>query len=64
MSNAVSHGLHYVSLKMGNNGQNADAIADRVLLDWLKAQHPDIMAHLQQVEETEKMFKQILLPKK
>ena len=55
VSRTVRRALTYVPRT--EEGQTSDGIADQVLLAWLAANHPAILAHIRSQDEQDKEFR-------
>ncbi len=55
--------LRLAALKSPEETPNSDALAESVLMEWLKKTHPEIMEHLRERDESDKRFRDGLKPK-
>lgn len=53
-------GLKYVADAIELEGR-ADALADQIIADWLKATHPKVVEHLKSRYQSDKEFKEKLM---
>lgn len=56
-------GLHYVTLALGED-QITDALAEKILSEWLKTNHPNVVEHMRRQHEADQEFKKSLKPPK
>lgn len=60
----VRKSLNYAALKnIEPERVTGDAIAERVLSEWLAVNHPDIVAHFQNQHDVDQEFRNTLKPK-
>lgn len=62
ISYASRVGLRYVAEAMELEGRS-DALADQIIIDWLRTNHPTVVDHMNDRQQAEKDFKQVLSEK-